>query len=218
MGFEPIQNWEYNYHPQKETVDQACSDIARRVCNDDNELKSVLAETKKSHEQMFRHVVPWGKEYLAGNYRGSDFPQLKMRPVYIGPFRGARYDTVSRLMTGFHAELDAEFSKLKVEAKSKGWDAKKKITAFCVLLSRFFVRFLAIHPYANGNGHISRLLVFCIFIGNAIYTPFWSIPDRNINITPDELISKYRNGDKEPLLRAFFTLIEYSNPGLELAV
>lgn len=44
--------------------------------------------------------------------------------------------------------------------------------------AQFFDLFLRVHPYANGNGHIARLLVLAVFASFDIWPKKWPVEGR----------------------------------------
>jgi Fic family protein len=76
--------------------------------------------------------------------------------------------------------------------------AKEKLHYVVALASRAFVEFLTVHPYANGNGHAARLIVWSILGRYGYWPDRWTVEPR-----PDppylELIVLYRNGNALPL-------------------
>lgn len=209
MG-EALEEWEYEYHPEAHSVSDACLIMLQNLQNNKLEMEDVMRETRPYHKVMFERVTPFGREYLAGNYRGASYPQLVDRPVYIYGFSCAHFSQVEDSMRDFHQKLNADIQRISQYLKQSKLDAAQKIVAFSQFVSHYFVRFLSIHPYANGNGHISRLLVWCIFNFKSIKCSFWSVPDRNLN-PPDQYVGDFRLGNKSPLVKAFADLIEREN-------
>jgi Fic family protein len=75
---------------------------------------------------------------------------------------------------------------------------EEKLTYAITFACRVFEEFLRIHPYANGNGHIARFLIWVI-LGYCGYWPNnWRIEPRP-NPPYNDLIVEYRNGNCEPL-------------------
>lgn len=69
------------------------------------------------------------------------------------------------------------------------------------LASRVFEALLRIHPYVNGNGHIARLIVWCI-LGRYGYWPLrWTIDPRPTFPEYTVAIKEYRSGNPDMLER-----------------
>ena len=65
-------------------------------------------------------------------------------------------------------------------------------------ICRIFEKFLRIHPYANGNGHAARFIVWAV-LGRFGYWPIRCPVEPKPDPPYTELIVTYRNGDTEPL-------------------
>lgn len=209
MG-ETLEEWEYDDHPEAHTVAEACLTMLQNLQKNTLEMRKVMLETRPCHKKMFEKVTPAGKDYLAGNYRGANYPQLIDRPVYICGFTCTPFHQVEDSMRIFHEKLNEDIQRISQYLKQSTFDAAQKIVIFSQFVSHYFVRFLSIHPYANGNGHISRLLVWCIFNYKSIKCSFWSVPDRNLN-PPDQYVGYFRQGWKDPLIKVFIELIGREN-------
>ncbi len=80
-------------------------------------------------------------------------------------------------------------------------DAQKLVHHVQVVVA-LFVDFLEIHPYANGNGHMGRLIVLLLLAQRDIFpTRSWNIDPRPADPPYSNLISRYRSGDQEPLVK-----------------
>lgn len=217
MG-EVIENWEYSNFSNKHDVEVFCEKLLKILAIDQQKIFSILDDTRPTHKEMFEMVVPHGKEYLAGNYRGANYPQLVDRPVYVGTVygdydSGAKFDIVHEFMEKFHKFIENTLPVL--QQKSLSWSPRERIVAYTKFVGACFVNFLAIHPYANGNGHISRLLVWCLFAIKSINCSFWSVPKRNDRPT-DKMVTDFRRGDPSALLICFFNLIASENQDVKL--
>lgn len=207
--------WEYNVYPNAADVEKACADIVARASADAALLEKILLNTRDFHREMFHSVTPPNRGYFAGNYRGAPFPILDhygvMVPVAGKVYHGHPPKLVESAMAAFHVEINSTISFFKEKSSQLNWTPRKKIAAFAKLVGALFVKFLAIHPYANGNGHISRLIVWAVFSINSVNSSFWSVPHRNVE-PPDLQVAQYRDGFTEPLVQTFVKLIAMANP------
>lgn len=213
MSGEP-DSWEYSDHVNADDVAAFCRQIVAKASNDPSVVSSILVDTRPSHKEMFSTVTPVGHEYFAGNYRGSAWPKLQFYNVALSvggkEYYGHPSALVERAMASFHAELGKSIDLFKRRSAELQWDKRKKVAGIAKLVGSFFVRFLTINPYANGNGHISRLIVWCMFAITSVNSSFWQVPDRNLE-PPDIQVAQYRDGYTEPLLRTFIMLIDRAN-------
>ncbi len=69
------------------------------------------------------------------------------------------------------------------------------------LACRLFVRFLTIHPYANGNGHIARFLLTGLLKRQGYRLKAFPIEPRPADPPYSDLIKLYRDGKVEPFER-----------------
>ena len=109
-------------------------------------------------------------------------------------------------MTAYHVELESFMETL--ESKFKELQAAKKnkkiekralfIYQLGEIAAAFYVLFLVIHPYANGNGHIARWIVWMMLIRSKHHPQTWPLNSRP---PTDDLIRLYRMNDKMPLIQ-----------------
>lgn len=198
-------NWDYEDHENRHLVTKACHDIQVRVSSNFSEIKEVMKLTRPYHHEIFKCVVPDDKEAYAGNYRGSDYPYLKYYNVCIGSHIGEEAARVHQTMQSFHTLLAAAISDF--ESKTTQFSQKKRVVIYARLISHFVVTFLSIHPYANGNGHISRLIAWALFSYKGFNVINWDLdkrPDRPF----DDFIAMYQQGRKEAMVIYFLTLLQ----------
>ena len=72
---------------------------------------------------------------------------------------------------------------------------KEKLYNAVVIAARAFQELLTIHPYANGNGHVARFLVW-LLLGRYGYWPnSWTIDPRPNVLNYSAAISGHRRGN-----------------------
>lgn len=198
--------WEYKDYPKQNELDKRCIDALNAVFASPQILNSHIADTRPVHAKWFDELTPVDQSYLAGNYRGENYSCLKFRPVFIAGYSGTDSNQVSSEMAEFHETLESVMQTLELKfAELQTVSQKKKhekATAYIYQLSEFaaaiYVSFLVIHPYANGNGHLARWIVWMMLIRAKRHPKTWPL---NTRPPTDELIRLYRSHDKQPLIR-----------------
>jgi hypothetical protein len=191
-------NWEYENHAQRGVIRIRVADIIVDLATRQIDTLALAVDTRPHHLRIFRDVAPIGHEYYAGHYRGEFFRCLRFYLVSVpGDNRvGASPWSVQFLMKEMSAEIRAGI--LALDANVLLSD-KQKLQYIVALACHVLVRFFTVHPYANGNGHAGRLLVWGI-LGRYGYWPrHWPVDPRPPDPPYTELIFRHRNGDTSPL-------------------
>jgi Fic family protein len=77
-----------------------------------------------------------------------------------------------------------------------------KLVLFVQMAAALFVEFLEIHPYANGNGHMARtMLLFLLARRNLFPARAWNIDPKPADPPYSNLISQYRSGNRDTLIK-----------------
>jgi len=74
-----------------------------------------------------------------------------------------------------------------------------KLLYAVVFACHVFEVFLRVHPYANGNGHAARLIVWAILCRYGYWPRKWPIEPRLTDPLYTSLLVEYRNGNRMPL-------------------
>lgn len=198
--------FEYDNHPRRSTA------LAQRTKEVLVDLRSrrldslrVAADSRLVHGSLFQDLTPAGHEYFAGHYRGEDFRCLKYYSVNIPSdprvgypperVRDATSD-LARLIVGGVSGLD-EAQKLPTARLS----VRDRVVHTVAFACRVFEHLLRIHPFANGNGHAARFVVWSILGRYGLWPRRWPIEPRPPDPPYTALITEYRNGNPEPLER-----------------
>ncbi len=199
MQHDDCNNWEYSDHPAIKTVVDSGAQVLEELLVDPSQHQAAFSDTRYLHLRIFSGTAPKDCPYIAGNYRGSDFPCLRDYRVYFGSNMGTPPAAVSLLIEDFHNELQVAIGKLDNLTASA--DSKKShVTNLVKIVSvaaAMITRFFTIHPYANGNGHIGRLMVW-ILLARFNRTPVsWTLHKSPPGY--GDLLNLYRAGKKGPL-------------------
>ena len=160
-------NWEYEHHPNYP------GDLTARVKRVLVDLRSgiidscqLAADTRPTHGAVFQNLTPSGFEYLAGHYRGEIFRCLQYYSVFVPGDRsvGLAPTYVVNRMRWFEGLVRRGIAALDEASRVPNSQVppEQKILFTVVFACRVFELFLQIHPYANGNGHMSRFMIWSI--------------------------------------------------------
>ena len=191
--------WEYKdhtgYDPSEIRAIAAVS-IRRLYMLPRQEQVGELTDLRPYHMRFFRDLTPDHCPYFAGHYRGEDYLCLQARRVGVAgdPRVGVAPHLVLQAMYFDQQQTVRAIAELDfVEANPSVYARQAVLIRMIKLAVALFVRFLEVHPFVNGNGHMGRLLLSGIMSRYGIRLsrfPIHDRPHRNYG----ELIRRYRNG------------------------
>jgi hypothetical protein len=198
--------WEYKDHPQYDPISiQAAA--KKWLLTIRNEIPGkrylICLDTRPLHKDFFHNLTPDLVPYFAGNYRGQSYFCLEHMMVGIGSDSrvGSHPRHVLREMQVLSLAVEKAIATVLFRFANPATYARPQvIIQMTNVVASAFVRFLTIHPYANGNGHASR------FILNALFGTFdfWVIDSFPVHARPfdayGDMIAEFRNGNAKPFI------------------
>jgi fido (protein-threonine AMPylation protein) len=167
--------WEYADHPkQKVILKQRTEDIIIQLYQQTLDVVENAADSRPIHGYLFSLLAPREHFYYAGHYRGEDFDCLK--DYYAGiegdssvgfpPFLvEERMEKIGQWVREGMRALEATHQLPDTQLSPE--DKLLNTIAFgCAI----FAEVLRVHPYANGNGHAARFILWAI-LGKYGYWP-----------------------------------------------
>jgi fido (protein-threonine AMPylation protein) len=171
-----------------------------------SELRGRLSrDTRAVHRRLFCNLTDNNYEYFAGNYRGSNFKCLRNYTVGVSsdPRVGIHPWAVESHMSQIADEMPCRLAELKIAAATLNAviSENAKLTAYVHFAAAIFELLLRVHPYADGNGHVARFVLWCL-LGEFGYWPhkFRIEPRPEWGLDYTNAILQYRNGDKKWLI------------------
>ena len=212
MLLGPCPPWEYkDWGDHQQVLREELIGLLTQLREGDVSVEREGRDTRPIHLELFRRLTPSDQRYFAGHYRGEDFPCLIDYDVGVrGDVSvGATCDAVGAAMDAFGEELIAAVSALDASfgVPNAELSQEQKLYGAVVVAARVFTEFLTVHPYANGNGHIARFLVWLV-LGRYKYWPnAWTIEPRPNVTNYGTAISSHRRGRAAELERMILEAI-----------
>ncbi|HBE21512.1 MAG TPA: hypothetical protein DEG17_13495 [Cyanobacteria bacterium UBA11149] len=196
--------WEYANHPKREEIlKQRTLDILRGLYEQTFDSLEIAADSREIHRYLFGLLTPREEVYFAGHYRGEDFPCLKYYEVIIpGDYRvGFPSAIVVAQMEILEEEIREGIKSLDTihQTPNDQISPEDKLINSVIFACGVFYTVLRIHPYANGNGHAARFILWAI-LGRYGYWPLkFPIEPRPDYPLYTQAIEEYGNGKPELL-------------------
>lgn len=193
--------FEYDNHPQRTTVlPSRCEELLRQLYAKTIPADEMACDTRPSHRHLFEKLTPPRHSYYAGNYRGAAYRCLREYEVGVlqDPRVGIPPGRVSGEMTKLASEIRLDLGVLSQvhNLPNSQCSGAMKVMSTIVVACRVLEQFLRVHPYANGNGHAGRFVVWAILWRCGYWPQKWPLdasPPYHV------LLSRYRDGDVLPL-------------------
>jgi len=200
------QQWDYEDYPHYDDIlAVATAEILIALRRRQIDTLKTSCNTRPAHLKLFTELVPQGCEYFAGHYRGENFRCLRYYEVKIqsDPRVGCPSDRVLNTMGQIMESVEQSMRALDEGHKvpNSQMAAEQKLLFVVAFACRMFELLLKVHPYANGNGHAARFMVWSILGRYGYWPKNWPLHPRPNEPQYSELIVRYRNGDIEPLER-----------------
>lgn len=160
------------------------------------------------HRETYRGV-PLLVAYYAGEIRDSDldFPELIGYEVAVGTAMGTPSSDVADALAALEAGLQLVVARMdSVIAVDGGPGTNADRVAVLEVAAIAHGEWVRIHPFANGNGRIARLLANWVFVRYGL--PFFlTLKPRPANMLYASAAAASMRGDHRPMLVTFLTML-----------
>ena len=199
--------WRYNNHVSYPgSLRAALTEILIEL--DAGRLDAVVhgPDTRVVHTRLFQELTELGYRYYAGHYRGYSggyracLSEYDVHPQGDTTTQYARSTDVGDRMEQLGVRIRRAITELDRVWTVPDWQLppERKLTNIVALTCEIFSAFLLIHPYADGNGHAARFVMWALLMRYGYRPVRWHIDPR-----PPEpyvaLLRSYRAGDEAPL-------------------
>ena len=195
--------WNYDSHPlRKPTLQRETANLLSNLLNGTATVENSVLDTRRTHRNFFLDLTLPGFEYYAGSYRGSRECLIGYEVQVLGdPRVGWQSSTVELAMIQFRTMISNIVAGIDM-----GWTLPniilpehEKLKFVVAMSARTFVEFLEIHPYADSNGHMGRVIVWTVLARFGYFPINWPIEPRPLDPPYENLVFEHRNGNPEPL-------------------
>jgi hypothetical protein len=177
------RNWEYDSDPSAISVlTPRCDEFLVSLKTFPGQHQPLITDSRPAHELMFEGLTPPACEYFAGNYRGEPLKCIEHYNVRIKSDAdvGTIAHDVQEEMNKLAAKVNTSVASLDAYTARQGANLKAAdLLSFVVPLSAILLeKLLTIHPYANGNGHMGRLVIWVLLARYGIFPQSWPLEAR----------------------------------------
>lgn len=181
--------WEYKNDPRHSAIlPTRCAEALYLLRTEQLDSAAAAQDTRPVHQHLFRELAPSDALYYAGNYRGSPYRCLEYLSVRVpaNPAVGFPPHQVSGEMRVFVQELRTSLAALDAVHQQPSAQVPKEMKLYTtvVVACRAHSWFVHIHPYANGNGHAGRFVVFSILGRYGYWLNRWTVDPNPAGVLP----------------------------------
>jgi fido (protein-threonine AMPylation protein) len=208
-GSPPLP-WKYENHSNADVLVPRAETIQKRLLSGVLDTEALLMDTRPVHAELFKGLTPKGCAHFAGHYRGENFDNLRDYSVIVPAdflVGNAAPAVVPRLINEFSSQISETLltlDSLLATPLAEG-ERERHVTRFA---SKFFERFLTIHPYVNGNGHVARFLLLAFLSRYGFWLRKWPIHPTG-KLEYGRLISMARRGIPEAVSHEVLKALEH---------
>lgn len=204
MNVKDCPEWEYANHPKRAAILKHKAAILLIQMRQQNfDAADNASDSRLVHRFLFSDLTPPQHDYFAGHYRGEDFFCLRHYNANIPSDPRVGYHP--RVVPEKMAQL-TEWIELGIKALDTAYQLPEdQLSPADHLLNtvaftcKVFEEILRVHPYANGNGHAARFVVWAILGRYGYWPKHFSLHPSPPDIPYTDCILQYRNGNTQPL-------------------
>jgi Fic/DOC family len=168
-------------------------------------------DTRRAHRFFFFGLTPSDCTCIIGKYRGdATCPELQSLQVGIQTDSrvGIPFWLVEKHMIEFERSCDSALAHHQTWLQNKGKNVSQEtiLLNYLVLMALLLQKFLTIHPYMDGNGHMGRLLVYALLVKAGFDPVKWDI-DAKQPSKYSEAIRDHRSGKTRALEQFLLSVI-----------
>lgn len=188
--------WQYSQFSTPEEREDRCRAVLVDLVGGRIDALASACDSRAVHQMMFSGMHPAGMDYLAGNYRGAPIGVLSCYDVEFDGRQGTPFAQVAAKIGILAERVRAEADGIPRQVfSSPGMQLFVTVGVACELM----VRFMTIHPYADGNGHIGRYVIWAFLHHFNVHAKRWPLNERPGPNYFDHIRS-YRAGQRKPLI------------------
>jgi len=181
---DDCQPWEYRDLPgAADHVEKRTRAVLVEIATDGFDLVEHFKDTRPIHRRLFRNLTPPTHPAYAGGYRG-DLQDECLRICWVsldGNRSGAAPDDVARDMRQWGEHLEEAVKVLD----ALRLPPPRHLVEVASVTASLYAGLLRVHPYANGNTHVARLMVTAMLRRYGFYLTGFDVHPR----PPENLIN-----------------------------
>ena len=174
--FEDV--WEPSKHPDFNSLMPEITEkeLNRLLAASTEERIAFLMDPRAVHRAIFQRFVDGGRTEFAGHYRGEDIPGLG--DCRVGLDYSDNEETL-HIVFSFPEEVDEKIKQshqVLIRKFSDKASASNNPASIVPSIVSILFNFLSLHPFANGNGHIARIMFpVLVSLTQCKIKPGWNI-------------------------------------------
>lgn len=194
-------DWEYETHPDQSGLKRRCERLIKWMLRWPRRFNRYGFDTRPGHAFMFAGMAPQDCTCILGTYRGDQQCQALTNYLVQVPADsrvGFRPDLVTNAIKALEGQLHQVFQNFEAWLAGKYPDVPEDVvlTRLVDIVCTALEMFLRIHPYANGNGHAARLLVWVLLTRHGFPPESWPLDE---SVAYSKALTEYRNANRRPL-------------------